>query len=134
MSKECIILRAIPGGGKSTLANLLAGENGLIFESDSYMMVDGEYKFDFKKLGWAHKSCYEDFKKAVDNEAERVIVANTNTTRSEFGKYKKYAESKGYMVFVLIVENRHGFSNVHNVPAEALTKMEARLRKDIKLV
>ena len=45
--------------------------------------------------------------------------------------YYELAEKYGYAVFSLIVENRHGGKNVHNVPEETLEKM--RNRFEIKL-
>jgi hypothetical protein len=41
--------------------------------------------------------------------------------------YKKY----GYTVFTLVVENRHGGKNIHNVPEEIIEKMKQRF--EIKL-
>lgn len=38
-----------------------------------------------------------------------------------------------YTVFPLIVENRHGNTNVHNVPEETLINQERKLRNNIKL-
>jgi hypothetical protein len=45
--------------------------------------------------------------------------------------YYKLAEKYGYIVFSIIVENRHGGINQHNVPEEVLTNMKNRF--NIKL-
>jgi hypothetical protein len=45
--------------------------------------------------------------------------------------YYKMAEEFGYTVFSIIVENRHGGENVHNVPEATLEAMEKRF--DVKL-
>jgi hypothetical protein len=45
--------------------------------------------------------------------------------------YFKMAELNEYRVFSIIVENRHGGVNEHNVPEEVLTKMRERF--EIKL-
>jgi hypothetical protein len=42
--------------------------------------------------------------------------------------YYKLAEQYGYKVVSLIVENRHGNKNIHNVPDETLEKMESRFQ------
>ena len=52
--KNLYLLRGIPGSGKSTLAEQLGGSH---FETDTYFMVDGEYKFDAAKLKKAHEWC-----------------------------------------------------------------------------
>jgi hypothetical protein len=40
--------------------------------------------------------------------------------------YYDLAKEYGYMVFSIVVENRHGGKNVHNVPDEAIDKMRKR--------
>jgi hypothetical protein len=54
------------------------------------------------------------------------VVSNTLTTEKELKPYYELAEKYNYTVFSLIVENRHGGTNVHNVPEETLDKMEKR--------
>ena len=60
-----------------------------------------------------------------------VIIANTSTTVKEMKPYYDLAEKFGYTVFSVIVENRHGGVNTHNVPEETLEKMRERF--NIKL-
>ena len=45
--------------------------------------------------------------------------------------YFDLAEQHGFTVFSLIVENRHGGVNSHNVPEETLEKMKQRF--EVKL-
>jgi hypothetical protein len=45
--------------------------------------------------------------------------------------YIDLAKKYGYQVTSLIIENRHGNPNIHNVPMETLERM--RQRFDIKL-
>jgi len=52
--KQLILLRGLPGSGKSTFANLLGG---IHVEADQYFIQDGEYKFDASKLKQAHNWC-----------------------------------------------------------------------------
>lgn len=61
-----------------------------------------------------------------------VVVANTSTQEKEFQPYIQMAKHYGYkMVHCVIVENRHGGVNTHDVPDETLEKM--RNRFEIKL-
>jgi NEDD4-binding protein 2 len=64
-------------------------------------------------------------------QVERIVIANTSTTEKEMKPYLDLAKEFGYRVFSVVVENRHGGINVHNVPEETLEKM--RNRFDIKI-
>jgi hypothetical protein len=45
--------------------------------------------------------------------------------------YYELAEKYGYMVFSLIVENRHGGVNTHGVPEDKIEQMKKRF--EVKL-
>ena len=133
MAKELFLLRGLPGSGKSTLATQLGGS---FVEADRYFMHYGEYKFDASKLKEAHAWCREEVRKwmEVDNSGynvDRIVVSNTFTQEWEMKPYYELAEKYGYRVYSIVVENRHGGKNVHNVPDEAIDKM--RKRFEIKL-
>ena len=53
----------------------------------------------------------------------RIAVSNTFTQEWEMKPYVELAEKYGYTVFTIIVENRHGGVNTHNVPEETLNAM-----------
>lgn len=133
MAKELFLLRGLPGSGKSTLATQLGGS---LVEADRYFMDYGEYKFDASKLKEAHAWCRDQVRKwmEVDNagyDVDRIVVSNTFTQEWEMKPYYELAEKYGYRVHSIVVENRHGGKNVHNVPDEAIDKM--RKRFEIKL-
>jgi predicted kinase len=127
--KELFLLRGLPGSGKSTLAKSLGGEH---FEADMYFVRDGEYKFDANKLSNAHKWCKVSVEECMNLGYNRVIVSNTFTQEWEMKPYYELAEKYGYKVFSLVVENRHGGINEHNVPEETLSKMENRFQLKLK--
>ena len=62
---------------------------------------------------------------------ERIVISNTFTQEWEFEHYIKLAKEYGYMTFVLIVENRHEGTNIHNVPLQVIKNMKNRF--EIKL-
>jgi len=133
MAKELFLLRGLPGSGKSTLAAQLGGS---LVEADRYFMDYGDYKFDASKLKDAHAWCRDQVKKwmEVDNagyDVDRIVVSNTFTQEWEMKPYYELAEKYGYRVHSIVVENRHGGKNIHNVPDEAIDKM--RKRFEIKL-
>lgn len=129
------ILRGVPGCGKSTVAKNLAGDNGAICEADNYFIsdYDGVYRFDAKKLGLAHGWCKDITRNAMESQIPTIVLSNTNTNPKDFAPYEEMAKEFGYTVFHLIVENRHGGKDSHNVPEEALNRMESTIRANIKL-
>jgi predicted kinase len=137
MNKKLYIVRGLPGSGKSTFALNLVGSDFLVCEADKYFMVDGEYKFDGSKLKEAHESCrnlVETYMKdslVNDQFYREIAVSNTFTQEWEMQAYIDLAKQYGYMVFTVIVENRHGGVNQHGVPDEALTRMRDRF--EVKL-
>jgi len=134
MEKILYIVRGIPGSGKSTFAKKIVGHDFLVCEADKYFVnkETGEYKFDFSKIKDAHKFCQdmvETYMKdsLVNNQFYREIaVSNTFTQEWEMDPYFKLAKEYGYTVFSIVVENRHGGTNVHNVPEDKIEQMKNR--------
>ena len=126
--KKLYLLRGLPGSGKSTLAESIGGEH---YEADQYFMENGEYKFDGSKIKLAHQSCQDGVEGAMKYGHDKIVVSNTFTQEWEMKPYYEMAEEYGYMVFSLIVENRHGGVNEHDVPDEVIEKMEKRF--EVKL-
>jgi predicted kinase len=123
MSKELFLLRGLPGSGKSTLAKSIGGQH---IEADMYFMNDGIYEFDASKLKDAHNWCQNAVKVWMINNTEKIVVSNTFTQEWEMDYYFELAKEHGYIVYSLIVENRHDGVNSHNVPTETIEKMRKR--------
>ena len=68
---------------------------------------------------------------AMESSIPKIAVSNTFTQEWEMKPYFELAEKYGYMVFSVIVENRHGGVNQHNVPEEKIEQMKNRF--EIKL-
>jgi predicted kinase len=94
-------------------------------------MINGEYRWSSENQNYAHSACKNKCEFMMRSGYERVIVANTSTTEKELKPYIDMANMYGYKIFSLIVENRHGGTNSHNVPIETINKMVDRF--NIKL-
>jgi predicted kinase len=129
MEKVLNIVRGIPGSGKSTFAKTLGGQH---YEADMFFINEnGEYQFDFTKIKDAHQWCQGMVKGDMILEYPNIVVSNTFTQEWEMEPYIEMAKEYGYAVFTIIVENRHGGVNVHNVPEDILNNMKNRF--EVKL-
>ncbi len=136
--KKLFLIRGLPGSGKSTFAKELVGSDFLICEADKFFYDrEGNYNFDATKLKEAHESCrnrVETYMKdslVNDQFYREIAVSNTFTREWEMQAYIDLAAQYDYRVFSIIIENRHGNSNVHGVPDEVVKNMQ--LRFEIKL-
>jgi predicted kinase len=123
-----ILLRGLPGSGKTTLANLLS-ENGKypVFSIDSYFTdpETGAYHFEFDRNHLAYKQCEEQTKKALQQGIEKIFVDNTFTLEWELEAYFKLASEFKCKIHIITVENRQGSKNIHEVSDEQIKKMAA---------
>lgn len=131
---NCIIIRGLPGSGKSTLSELFR-HNSCVVSADSYFYEKGEYKFDAKKLWSAHSECFQTFIECC-GRGHNVVVDNTNTTKKEYQRYVDYAKEHGYKVIILTVEtdltdDELAKRNIHGVPVETIKRMRHRMKSDV---
>ena len=119
-----ILVRGLPGSGKSTIAKSLS--NFIHLETDQFWGPD--YIFDISRIREAHEWC--------QNETERhlklgndVVVSNTFTTLKEMRPYFQMAGHHNIKPQVILAQGQ--WKNVHNVPAEVLGKMKERFEFDI---
>lgn len=122
--KILILMRGLPGSGKSTITNKLLNQyggspDGHIFSTDNFWIPetrakrrnglhvndaeeDREYalNFDLNKLRSAHLSNIKEFKFAVDRGVSPIIVDNVNSTVDKMRPYADYAEKAGYEILV----------------------------------
>jgi predicted kinase len=131
--KQLILLRGLPGSGKSTFAKSLGG---IHIEADQYFMDNGVYKFDATQLKNAHNYCQSQTRAWMGHNGEqisvdKIVVSNAFTQEWEMEAYFEMAKEFEYQVVCLIVENRHGGVNEHNVPEDKIEQMKNRF--EIKL-
>jgi predicted kinase len=122
--KTIVLLRGLPGAGKTTLAKMICNQR---FEADMFFEQDGEYKFDATKIKEAHAWCQEKVDYTM-SQGYNVVVSNTFTQEWEMEPYYEMAKKYGFQVHSVIVENRHGGVNEHNVPEDKLQQMKDRFQ------
>lgn len=127
---NCIILRGLPGSGKSTFGIHVGA---WICSADLYFYKGDEYVFDRSLLPKAHEACWQRFCKYIDENRPDVLLDNTNTTKKEYQRYVDYAKEHGYNVVILTVETdltdeELAKRNVHGVPVETIRRMRERMK------
>ena len=125
-----IILRGLPGAGKTTLAKVLSENKWPVFSIDSYFTdpVTKEYNFQFDKNHLAYKQCEEQTQKAMENKIEKIFIDIVFSIAWEIEPYFKLAAMYNYSVFVVTVENYHGYKNTHHISNEQVEKMAAKYK------
>ena len=135
--KLLILIRGIPGSGKSNLAYIFLEEHELAcnsqecrssriahFEADMWFSKSGKYQFDPSKLPEAHEWCQEQTENAMLEGVDTIIVSNSFIKRWELDFYISAANHNGYKVQEIIV--KADFGNIHGVPLEKVEQMTKR--------
>ena len=130
---ELILLRGLPGSGKTTLAKIIlqlrsTDEPEVLSADDFFEDKEGDYNFDPTKLKEAHNYCQFRCSERMRQQKAKIVVANTFTQEWEMDEYFKMAERYNYRVHTVIVENRHGNENIHGVPEDKLQQMKNRFQ------
>ncbi|XP_067419065.1 uncharacterized protein [Emydura macquarii macquarii] len=98
--KLLLILRGLPGSGKTTLSRTILGQNhdGMVFSTDDYFRQQDGYTYNIAQLGDAHDWNQKRAKQAMDQGKSPIIIDNTNTQAWEMKPYVETALGKGYRV------------------------------------
>lgn len=132
MEKKLILMRGLPGSGKSTKAKELS-EGGVVYSTDDFFMVGDQYKFDPNKLGKYHNDNLARTEAAMQQGITPVVVDNTNVAAYEMKRYVLLADKYGYKVEFARPETDWAWDaeelakrNTHGVPQEKIEQMLGR--------
>ena len=128
--KELVLMRGLPGSGKSTKAKKIAGEIGVIYSTDDFFMVNGKYQYDAKMIGEYHQKNFKRTVEAMEEGKPLIVIDNTNIKLWEMKNYVIAGEQRGYAVRIEEPETPWAFSyrqcakkNAHGVPEETCKRM-----------
>ncbi|KAF1326250.1 putative muts-related protein involved in mismatch repair, partial [Globisporangium splendens] len=139
-----VILRGIPGSGKSTLGREIAAiakhrnASCAIFSADLFFIGARGYEFDAKKIGHAHNDCKKRFQNALfKNSTNILVVDNTHTQYWEYEGYAELALQHGCRLQILEMTCpdlstciQMAKRNSHGVPVAKVIQMYLRWEAD----
>ncbi|NXK06450.1 N4BP2 protein, partial [Herpetotheres cachinnans] len=130
-----VLLRGVPGSGKSYLARTLLEDNpdGIILSTDDYFYKHGQYHYDPDCLGEAHDWNRKRAKEAFEMRISPIIIDNTNIQAWEMKPYVTLAQQFKYKVIFREPDTWWKFKpkelerrNIHGVSKEKIKSMLER--------
>ena len=121
MEQELLLVRGLPGSGKTTEAKKRIDGNTIHIENDIFHMINDEY--DFKEA--LVKDAYMWVKGNVCyclNQGNNVVVSNTFISNKTINEYVKIGLR--YNCKIKIIEMKEHYGNVHDVPRMVLGSMK----------
>lgn len=134
-SRTLLIIKGVPGSGKTTIAKalILGGLFNFYYEADMYFVdsLTHKYIYDKTKIKEAHDWCYNKVERAMRLGYMNVIVSNTSTSLWQYKKYLDLAMELGYNIQEMVLSS--DFKSEHDVPETTINRMRGELLEDFVL-
>ncbi|KAF7989881.1 hypothetical protein HCN44_008555 [Aphidius gifuensis] len=139
-NKVLILVRGLPGSGKTTLSksiieSTIGGDSSkYIYSADDYFITtNGTWKYDSSKIADAHATTQKKVLDALKHDITPIIIDNTNLQAWEMRPYATMAVQRGYIIEIIDIDtpwsqnvNELSRKNNHNVPKEKIRTMMNR--------
>ncbi|KAE9417939.1 hypothetical protein Angca_007348, partial [Angiostrongylus cantonensis] len=97
-----VLMRGVPGSGKSHLARSLSADyGGVVYSTDDFFLQNGVYQFQPEKLEEYHRNNILRVREAMVNGIKTVVVDNTNIFIHHMQQYAFHAVRYCYEIFVV---------------------------------
>lgn len=138
------VLRALPGAGKTELANFLANslasdKGAVVLSSDDFFFSkEGRYDFDATRITDAHKWNFQRFKQAIDDGIETIIIDNSNIKQFHYYQYVDYGQRHDYQALILTIPHNDLSDKEleertpHNISRKTIKKMRGDFEWEMK--
>ena len=135
---EVIILRGLPGSGKSRFRTEFmerhSNDAGYCSADDFHYDEHGVYRFNPANAGAAHAACFRKYIGMLEDGITNILVDNTNTSAVEIAPYILGANAWHATVDIFQFDCTLETSmarNVHAVPENIIKTMFSRLKEPL---
>lgn len=133
-----ILMRGLPGSGKSYRAKEFTKDSGIVLSTDEYFMKNGRYDFKPSKLADAHIWNQNRAKRSMEKMVTPVVIDNTNLEMWQMKPYVSLARKAKYQVDICEMDTEWCFKpselarrNSHGVNKEAIERLLDRYQRHV---
>ena len=137
-SKLLIMVRGLPGSGKSLIAKLLTSDKGVAISVDDFLTnPNGQYEFSKNNFIAAQDACKQYCRELMQNNTKVIVVHNTMSQAWEASDYFNFANEFEYAVQVISLYdnglNDMALANrgLHFMPSHLIQKCRQKWDLDI---
>lgn len=132
--KRAVILRGVPGSGKSTYARLAykqPGVNAIVISVDDvfFSMKENQKIYNPLLEEQSHKYCQTAFLAACQTGERLIVVDDFNTSKADLEFYEKVSEYFGYKVEIVRFSWREPPENWRKLSRKVCEDMQGELNK-----